>query len=90
VPVSPAEAALGAVVTVPTPDGKRAKVKIPAGTASGKRLVMSGKGAKRLKGSGNGDFKMTVEIALPERLSDEQRKALEEYAKAPGANVRAW
>ena len=90
VPVSPAEAALGAVVTVPTPDGKRANVKIPAGTVSGKRLVMSGKGAKRLKGAGNGDFKMTVEIALPERLSDEQRRALEEYAKAPGASVRTW
>ena len=90
VPVSPAEAALGAVVTVPTPDGKRANVKIPAGTVSGKRLVMSGKGAKKLKGSGSGDFKMTVEIALPKALSDEQRKALEAYAQAPGPSVRAW
>lgn len=90
VPVSPAEAALGAVVTVPTPDGKRANVKIPAGTVSGKRLVMSGKGAKKLKGSGSGDFKMTVEIALPKTLSDEQRKALEAYAQASGPSVRAW
>ena len=90
VPVSPAEAALGAVVTVPTPDGKRANVKVPAGTFSGKRLVMSGKGAKKLKGAGNGDFKMTIEIALPEKLSDEQRKALEDYAEAPGPNVRSW
>ena len=65
-------------------------MKIPAGTVSGKRLVMSGKGAKKLKGSGSGDFKMTVEIALPKTLSDEQRKALEAYAQAPGASVRAW
>ena len=90
VPVSPAEAALGAVVTVPTPDGKRANVKIPAGTQSGKHLVMSGKGAKRLKGSGSGDFKMTVEIALPQTLSAEQRSALEAYAEAAGSGVRDW
>jgi len=90
VPVTPAEAALGAVVTVPTPDGKRANVRIPAGTKSGKNLVMTGKGAKRLKGSGYGDFRMTIEIALPNRLSDEQRAALEAYAAAPGENVRTW
>lgn len=90
VPVSPSEAALGAVVTVPTPDGKRANVRIPAGTANGKHLVMSGKGAKKLKGSGYGDFKMTIEIALPEKLSPEQRQALEAFASAPGAGVRAW
>ena len=90
VPVSPAEAALGAVVTVPTPDGKRANVKIPAGSSSGKRLVMRGKGAKKLKGSGNGDFRMTIEIALPGTLSDGQRAALEAYAQAPGASPRGW
>ena len=90
VPVTPAEAALGAVVTVPTPDGKRANVRIPAGTKSGKNLVMTGKGAKRLKGSGYGDFRMTIEIALPDRLSDEQRAALEAYAAAPGEGVRTW
>lgn len=90
VPVSPAEAGLGATVTVPTPDGKYAKVKVPAGTASGKRLVMSGKGAKKLKGSGNGDFKMTIEIALPATLSAQQREALEAYQSAPGESVRNW
>lgn len=90
VPVSPAEAALGAVVTVPTPDGKRANVKIPAGSSNGKNLVMRGKGAKHLKGSGNGDFKMTIEIALPTHLSDAQRKALEAYAQASGDSVRNW
>lgn len=90
VPVTPAEAALGAVVTVPTPDGKHAKVRIPAGTCSGKHLVMSGKGAKRLKGAGNGDFKMTLQIALPKTLSEAQREALEAFAKAPGEGVRSW
>jgi curved DNA-binding protein len=90
VPVSPAEAALGATVTVPTPDGKRANVKVPAGTQNGKRLVMSGKGAKKLKGSGNGDFKMTIEIALPATLSNEQRQALQAFAQAPGSGVRSW
>lgn len=90
VPVTPAEAGLGAVVTVPTPDGKRANVKIPAGTCSGKHLVMSGKGAKKLKGSGNGDFKMTIEVALPKTLSDAQRQALEAYAAAEGTPVRTW
>jgi len=51
---------------------------------------MSGKGAKKLKGTGNGDFKMTIEIALPEKPSDEQRQALEAYAQAPGPSVRSW
>lgn len=90
VPVTPAEAALGAVVTVPTPDGKRANVRIPAGTHNGKNLVMSGKGAKKLKGSGYGDFRMTIEIALPEHLSNAQREALEAYANAAGDGVRQW
>lgn len=90
VPVSPAEAGLGATVTVPTPDGKFAKVKVPAGTQSGKTLVMYGKGAKKLKGSGNGDFKMTIQIALPEQPSNQQKKALEAYASAEGPEVRKW
>ena len=90
VPITPAEAALGAVVTVPTPDGKQAKVKIPAGTSNGKHLVMSGKGAQKLKGGGTGDFKMTLNISLPAELSAEQRSALEAYAKASGQGVRAW
>lgn len=90
VPVTPAEAGLGATVTVPTPDGKHAKVKVPAGTKSGKVLAMYGKGAKKLKGAGHGDFKMTIEITLPEQLSDEQKRALEAYASAEGPEVRKW
>jgi preprotein translocase subunit SecA len=46
--------------------------------------------SKKLKGAGNGNFKMTIEIALPDALSDEQKRALEAYAAAPGASVRKW
>ena len=90
VPITPAEAGLGAEVMIPTPDGKRAKVKIAPGTQSGKRLVMSGKGAKKLKGAGYGDLKLTIEIALPDRLNEAQRQALEAFAQASTEKIRKW
>lgn len=90
-PVSVAEAALGTKLTVPTPDGGKVKLTIPAGTQSGKTFVLSGKGAPKVKGSGNGDFKVTVQLSVPSTLSDAQRKALEDFQAASdeaGASVR--
>lgn len=87
VPVTFAEAALGARVEVPTLDG-RVKLKVPAGSADGRQLRIAGKGAPRLKGEGRGDLIATLHVDVPRELSDEQKGALEEFAKLDTRNPR--
>lgn len=65
-PVTPWEAALGATIKVPTPDGP-VDLKLPAGTKNGKRLRLKGKG---IPGSPPGDFYVTAELTLPPADSD--------------------
>lgn len=86
VPVTFTEAALGANVAVPTLNGP-VTVKIPAGTPSGKTFKVKGKGAPRPKG-GNGDLLVTVHIEVPRRLSKEEKRLLEEFAKVHDASPR--
>ena len=74
VPLTYTEAALGANIAVPTLDGK-VTLKIPAGTPSGKTFRVSGKGITT--GKATGDLLVTVEVAVPEALNDEQRAAIE-------------
>jgi curved DNA-binding protein len=88
-PISIAEAALGTEVRVPTPDGSKVKLKVPAGTQDGKTFRIPGKGAPHLKGSGTGDLKVKVHVAVPKELSDAQRAALEQFAAEPGEDLRA-
>jgi molecular chaperone DnaJ len=78
VPVTYAEAVLGAEVRVPTLEGM-VKVKIPAGTPSGRLLRVRGRGVPKRDGH-KGDLLVTVEIVLPANLSDEAREALETFA----------
>jgi molecular chaperone DnaJ len=85
VPVTFAEAALGATVRVPTLDGA-VTVKIPAGTPSGKALRVRGRGVAAK--SGRGDLLITVEIAVPSSLSQDARDALEKYAAAQPEDPR--
>lgn len=80
--VSFAEAALGTSVVVPVPDGSKVRVKVPAGTQPGAVLSVKGKGAPRVKGSGSGDLKIALDIAVPTSLNDGQRKALEDFVAA--------
>lgn len=87
VPVSFTEAALGAKVEVATPDGS-ISLKIPSGTQPGRKLRVKGKGAPHLKGSGRGDLIVKVEIRVPEDLTPEQKKALEDYARLRQENPR--
>jgi curved DNA-binding protein len=90
-PVSVAEAALGAQIVVPTPDGSRVKLRVPAGTVDGKILIIRGKGAPRVKGQGCGDLKVQVRLALPHQLNEQQKAALEAFAAASdpiGADIR--
>ncbi|HTI32690.1 MAG TPA: DnaJ C-terminal domain-containing protein [Miltoncostaea sp.] len=84
-PVSPADAALGASVEVPTLDGT-ARVKVPPGSSSGRRLRLRGKGLPNPAGS-LGDLYATVRIVVPRRLSDEEREAYERLRQASRATA---
>jgi molecular chaperone DnaJ len=88
VPVTYAEAALGASVEVPTPYGERLSVKVPAGSETGKLLKLKGHGAPRLKGGGKGDLLARLRLTVPKKLSKKQRELLEEYAKTSGEAPR--
>jgi molecular chaperone DnaJ len=79
-PVTFAEAALGATVAVPTLDGKQVKVKVAAGTPSGRVLRLKGRGVKR--GDHVGDLLARVQVVVPQRLTDEAREAIEKMAAA--------
>jgi molecular chaperone DnaJ len=87
VPVTFSEAALGAEVKVPTLDGA-VTVRIPPGTASGKTLRVRGRGMPKA-GGGAGDLLVTVDVVVPQALSDEQRQAVEALAATESANPRA-
>jgi curved DNA-binding protein len=71
-------AVLGGELTIPTPDGK-AKLKIPAGTQSGRKFRIPGRGLPE-KGGGRGDFYAVMEIEIPETLTPEQRDLWEKLA----------
>lgn len=69
-PLTPWEAALGAKVSVPTLDGK-VDIKVPAGTSSGRKIRLRGKGLPNPKGS-DGDLIVELQINVPGSLSDEE------------------
>lgn len=79
-PLSYVEAALGTTARVPTLDGV-VTLKVPAGTSGGRTFRVKGRGVPRRDGS-HGDLLVTVEIAVPRKLSPEARKALEALAAA--------
>jgi len=79
VPVTVAEAALGASVKVPTPGGGRVSLKIPAGTQDGRTLRLRGKGMAKLKG-GHGDLLVKVRVEVPSKLTKEQKQLFEKLA----------
>ncbi len=87
VPVTYAEAALGAVVDVPMPDGT-ISLKVPAGSQDGKLLRVKGKGAPKLKGSGRGDLLARVRVTVPTKLTKQEREALENLKKVSRENPR--
>lgn len=85
-PVSFVKAALGAEVSVTTLDGS-VSMKVPAGTQSGKVFRLKGKGMPDVHGGGAGDQYVKVMIEVPTRLSAEQRRLLEEYARISGESI---
>jgi len=80
-PVSIADAALGTSLEIPTIDGGKAKIKIPAGTQSGKQFRLKGKGMPYMRGSGNGDLYVQVNTEVPISLNREQKELLEKFRK---------
>jgi molecular chaperone DnaJ len=82
VPVTFAEAALGAEIPVPTLDGS-VTLKVPAGTSSGRTFRVKGRGVR------NGDLLATIEVVVPQKLSAKARKALETLAAEDGTDPRA-
>jgi molecular chaperone DnaJ len=88
VPVTFAEAALGAKVEVPTPYGERLSVKIPSGAETGKLLKLKGQGAPKLKGNGKGDLLARVRVTVPKKLSKAEREAVEALQKVSREHPR--
>ncbi len=83
--VNVAQAALGDEADVPTPEGPSVKVKVPAGTQTGRVLRVHGKGVPHLRASGRGDLLMRVRVVIPQHLTDEQRDLFNKLARTFGA-----
>ena len=79
-PITFTDAALGTSVEVPSIDGGRAKIKIPAGTQHGKQLRLKGKGMPLLRGNGCGDLYIKIITEVPSSLNSKQ-KDFEEFRK---------
>jgi molecular chaperone DnaJ len=79
-PVTFAEAALGADIKVPTLEGDEVTVRIAPGTPSGRTLRVKGRGVK--KGSTTGDLMITIDVRVPQRVDGAAKKAIEEFAQA--------
>jgi molecular chaperone DnaJ len=86
VPVSFPQVALGGEIDVPTLDGKF-KLKVPAGTQSGKVMRLKGRGFPDLHGYGRGDELVRIVVETPRRLNSRQRELLEEFARSSGEEV---
>jgi curved DNA-binding protein len=82
VPISVAEAILGAKVDVPTLDGTRLTVTVPPGTSSGSRLRLRGKGIA------GGDQYIEIKIVVPKTLDERSRELIEEFARRNPQNPR--
>jgi molecular chaperone DnaJ len=82
VPLNIAQATLGTKISVRTLDGKKLAIKIPSGTASGKRFRVRGQGIQ--KGDKKGDLIIEVSIQVPEKLSEEQERMMKEFAESGG------
>jgi molecular chaperone DnaJ len=82
VKINIAQATLGSKISVTTLDSKKVAIRIPPGTPTGKRFRVRGQGIK--KGETTGDLIVEVEVSVPEKLTEEQEKAMKEFAEASG------
>ncbi|QLG62362.1 molecular chaperone DnaJ [Halorarum salinum] len=85
-PISFPQATFGDAIELETLDGA-VEFDVPAGTQSGETFRLRGKGMPRLRGRGNGDLYVQVQVVTPEDLNDEQREALRAFAEAGGEEI---
>lgn len=83
-PAPMCKAALGGEMEIPTIEGERAKITIPAGAQTGRRFRLKGKGMSHLRSKERGDLHVELLVETPVNLSAKQRKLLEEFAKDCG------
>jgi molecular chaperone DnaJ len=87
VPITFPEAALGAEIAVPTLGAGTVTIKVPAGTRTGRTFRVKGRGIETAKRTG--DLMVTVEVAVPAKLSKEERRAIEALADATTSSPRS-
>ncbi|KAJ57299.1 molecular chaperone DnaJ [Actibacterium mucosum KCTC 23349] len=86
VPVSMATAALGGDIEVPTIDGGRSRVKIPAGSQTGKQMRLRAKGMPALRGGPSGDMFIEIAVETPVKLTSKQKELLREFDRLSEEN----
>lgn len=87
-PITFVEAATGAKVDVPTPDGDYVKMKIPEGTQSGQKFRISGKGFPSAKGGKRGDMYVEIKIVVPKGLTEKEKEQIRNLERLYKENPR--
>jgi molecular chaperone DnaJ len=88
VPISMVSAALGGEFEVPAIDGSKVRVKVPAGTQTGRRFRLSSKGMPVLRAKQTGDMYVQVVVETPQNLTKRQRELLAEFEKLSSASTQ--
>lgn len=86
VPVAMTKAALGGDIEVPTIDGGRSRVKVPAGSQSGRQMRLRGKGMPALRGNGVGDMFIELAVETPVNLTSKQKELLQSFEEESADN----
>ncbi|MBT8459324.1 MAG: molecular chaperone DnaJ, partial [Boseongicola sp.] len=86
VPVSMTAAAMGGDIEVPTIDGGRSRVKVPAGSQSGRQMRLRSKGMPALRGGPAGDMFIELAVETPVNLTAKQKELLKEFEKLSEEN----
>jgi DnaJ-class molecular chaperone len=83
------KAMLGGEVAVPTPDGRKLMLTIPAETQNGRTFRLAGKGMPHLRGEGHGNLYARVKVVLPMHLTTEEKGLFEKLARSRGVEVHS-
>lgn len=89
VPVGVIEAALGAEIEVPRPEGGAVKLRLPPGTQAGKQFRVRGAGAPKPRADGRGDLIVQARLVVPKNLKKREREILEAFAEERDDDVRS-
>ena len=86
-PITFVQATLGDDIEVPTLHGK-VKLKVPAGTQTGTKFRLRGKGVPNVRGRGTGDQHIIVKLVTPTKLTEKQKQLLQEFAEISGSSFK--